>query len=97
MKKILALAVGNPMDVTISNKTQLDGVRPYIEGLIDALASRGRPLGTDFVIDYVQRRFEDVASGKAFKERLSDHDLIYPMSTRVMRSGCRRICSHRRL
>jgi ABC-type uncharacterized transport system substrate-binding protein len=87
MKRILALAVGAPMNVTISNKTQLDGVRPYIEGLIDALAGRGRPLGTDFVVDYSQAWYEDVVSGKAIKEKLSNHDLIYAMSTTVIRAA----------
>jgi ABC-type uncharacterized transport system substrate-binding protein len=89
MKRILALAVGAPMDVLITPVTDLDkaGVRPYIGGLIEGLASRGRQLGKDFDIEYRHRWYTDLKSGKAFEARDRKHDLIYAMSTTVVREA----------
>jgi ABC-type uncharacterized transport system substrate-binding protein len=86
MKKILAVAVGNAMDVSVDAK-QLDKVRPYIAGLIAGLAEIGPQLGTDYTIDYSQRPHPDVISGEALKEKVKDHDLIYAMSTTVMQAA----------
>jgi ABC-type uncharacterized transport system substrate-binding protein len=86
MKRILALAVGDAMDVSVDEK-KLDKVRPYIAGLIEGLAALGRRLGTDFAIDYSQCLHPDVISGQAFKEKEKGHDLIYAMSTTVMQAA----------
>jgi ABC-type uncharacterized transport system substrate-binding protein len=89
MKRILALAVGEPMDVLIPPMTDLDkaGVRPYIGGLIDGLAGRGRQLGKDFDIEYRHRWYTDLKSGKAFEAKDQKCDLIYAMSTTVVREA----------
>jgi ABC-type uncharacterized transport system substrate-binding protein len=87
MKRILAVAVGPEKDVPIRAKSDLDGVRPYIEGLIEGLGRLGRQLGTDFVIDYSQCWNEHVESGDAFKAKEKNHDLIYAMSTTVVRAA----------
>jgi ABC-type uncharacterized transport system substrate-binding protein len=88
MKRILALAVGDPKaSQTIGQNPDLSGVRPYISGLISGLARLGHKLGADFEIDYVQSWYEDVESGHVFKEKLKNHDLIYAMSTTVMRAA----------
>jgi ABC-type uncharacterized transport system substrate-binding protein len=86
MKRILALAVGDAMDVSVDEKN-LDRARPYIAGLVGGLAALGRRLGTDFAIDYSQRLHPEVISGQAFKEKEKGHDLIYAMSTTVMQAA----------
>lgn len=87
MKRILALAVGPEKDVLIRSKSDLVGVRPYIAGLIDGLASLNRHLGTDYDIDYRERLYEHLESGSAFKAKEKNHDLIYAMSTTVVRAA----------
>jgi ABC-type uncharacterized transport system substrate-binding protein len=86
MKRILALAVGDKMDVSVEEK-HLDKVRPYIVGLVEGLAALGRRLGRDFAIDYSQRLHPEFISGQAFKEKEKGHDLIYAMSTTVMQAA----------
>jgi ABC-type uncharacterized transport system substrate-binding protein len=86
-KRILALAVGDPkFSQTIDRPTNLDGVRPYISGLIDRLSGLGHQLGTDFVISYQQHWYDNIAKGHAFKETPKP-DLIYAMSTSVLRAA----------
>lgn len=87
MKRILAMAVGKPMDVLIPPVVDLEkaGVRPYIGGLIDGLAHRGRVLGTDYDIEYRHRWYDDLESRKAFEVKTKNFDLIYAMSTTVVR------------
>jgi ABC-type uncharacterized transport system substrate-binding protein len=87
-KTILALAVGDPKSSQrIDHPTKLEGVRPYIRGLIDGLASLGPQLGTDFVIDYRQNWLDYIEKGQAFRELPDDPALIYAMSTKVMRAA----------
>jgi ABC-type uncharacterized transport system substrate-binding protein len=87
-KTILALAVGDPkFSQLIDHSTALDNVRPYISGLIDGLAGLGHQLGTDFVIDYRQNWLDYILKGRAFTELPKDPDLIYAMSTKVMRAA----------
>jgi ABC-type uncharacterized transport system substrate-binding protein len=87
MKRILALAVGAPMDVLIPPLEDLEkaGVRPYIRGLIDGLAHRKRVRGRDYDIEYRHRWYDDLKSRKAFEVKDKKFDLIYAMSTTVVR------------
>jgi ABC-type uncharacterized transport system substrate-binding protein len=87
-KTILALAVGDPQNSQlIDHRNKLPGVRPYISGLIDGLASLGCQLGTHFVIDYRQNWLDYIVRGKAFTELPDDPALLYAMSTKVMRAA----------
>jgi ABC-type uncharacterized transport system substrate-binding protein len=87
-KTILALAVGDPKySQLIDHPNKLPGVRPYISGLIEGLAGLGPKLGTDFVIDYRHNWLDHIVKGTAFKELPDDPDLIYAMSTRVLRAA----------
>jgi ABC-type uncharacterized transport system substrate-binding protein len=87
-KTILALAVGDPKaSQLIDHPNKLPGVRPYISGLIDGLTKVGVRLGADFVIDYRQNWLDHIVKGTAFKELPADPDLIYAMSTRVLRAA----------
>jgi ABC-type uncharacterized transport system substrate-binding protein len=87
-KTILALAVGDPKSSQrIDHPTKLDGVRPYIRGLIGGLASLGPQLGTEFVIEYRQNWLDYIEKGQAFRELPDDPALIYAMSTKVMRAA----------
>jgi ABC-type uncharacterized transport system substrate-binding protein len=87
-KTILALAVGDPKaSQLIDHPNKLPGVRPYISGLIDGLAQAGCQLGADFVIDYRHNWLDHIVIGAAFKELPDDPDLIYAMSTRVLRAA----------
>lgn len=87
-KTIMALAVGDPEDSKlIETAANLDGVRPYIRGLIDGLAGLGHQLGIDFVIDYKQNWLDYIMDGHPFTNIPSDPALIYAMSTKVMRAA----------
>jgi ABC-type uncharacterized transport system substrate-binding protein len=88
-KRILALAVGDPKVNRILGKNpDLKGVRPYITGLIEGLDRLGHPIGTDFDIDYRQHWYEHIVEGHAFREHANaPPDLIYAMSTTVMRAA----------
>jgi ABC-type uncharacterized transport system substrate-binding protein len=88
MKTILALAVGDPSvsQRLVDPKAPLYGVRPYILGLIKGLQDLGYSLGGDYTIDYRHHWYDDVMSGLAFKD-LGQPDLIYAMSTTVMRKA----------
>jgi putative tryptophan/tyrosine transport system substrate-binding protein len=86
-KRILALAVGDPMfSQIIDNPGKSYGVRPYISGLIEGLTKLGRTLGADYVIDYQQRWHDDIHAGQAFRE-IGNASLIYAMSTTVTRAA----------
>jgi ABC-type uncharacterized transport system substrate-binding protein len=86
MKRILAVAVGSERDKTIRAKAGASEVRPYIEGLIDGLASRGRHLGTHYEIDYRERPHLDFKRGQGVEIFTSgQHNLIFAMSTTVAR------------
>src|SRR5215470_4507223 len=90
MKTILAVAVGPKKDRVIRSKIGLDGVRPYIEGLIDGLAGLNRHIGTDYEIDYRERELDELGSkagaAEAFKAN-SEHCAIFGMSTTVVRAA----------
>ena len=87
MTTILALAVGDPsVSRRLTDQASIPkGVRPYIIGLIRGLRQRGHSLGGDYTIDYQHHWYDDIKSGRAFVK--SDVDLIYAMSTTVMRSA----------
>jgi len=96
MKTILAVAVGPHKDILFdsqASRARLGGARPYIEGLIDGLASRHRQLGTDYVIDYRERDQQTLASnGTAagvFKLGSESEDgvVIFAMSTTVVQAA----------
>jgi ABC-type uncharacterized transport system substrate-binding protein len=92
MKRILAVAVGPQKDVLIRAKGDLGGVRPYIEGLVNGLASLKHELGSDFEIDYREREHLDLETGpgaaNAFKANSeTPHDVIFAMSTTVVRAA----------
>jgi ABC-type uncharacterized transport system substrate-binding protein len=88
-KRILALAVGDPKASRILGKDpDLKGVRPYITGLIKGLTRLGHQIGTDYEIDYRQHWYEHIVEGHAFREHANaPPDLIYAMSTTVMRAA----------
>jgi ABC-type uncharacterized transport system substrate-binding protein len=87
---ILAVAIGEPTKSrTITNMTQLNGVRPYIIGLITYLSQQTVPnsnpqrkytLGTDYSIDY-QECYEDDETFTGAP------DVIFGMSTPVVRQA----------
>jgi ABC-type uncharacterized transport system substrate-binding protein len=92
MKRILAVAVGPERNRLLNAKGGLGDVRPYIAGLVDGLANRGHHLGTDFEIDYREREHSVLETGSgaanAFKAELqTPHDLIFAMSTTVVRAA----------
>jgi ABC-type uncharacterized transport system substrate-binding protein len=92
MKRILAVAVGPDKDLLIRSKSSLGEVRPYIEGLVEGLASLDHQLGTDFEIDYRQRSQYDLENTRAAASALkaepgAHHDLIFAMSTTALRAA----------
>jgi ABC-type uncharacterized transport system substrate-binding protein len=87
MKRILALAVGDPkFSQILDHPSKRYGVRPYISGLVEALTKHDHQLGTNYVIDYRQNWYEDIDKGHAFTE-MQDPALIYVMSTSVLRAA----------
>jgi putative ABC transport system substrate-binding protein len=89
---ILAIAVGPDKDFLIDSESaaaeRLDQVRPYIRGLIDALAPRKR-LGTDFVIVYKEREPADLDKtvAQAVNATTTKISLIFPMSTTALHAA----------
>jgi hypothetical protein len=72
-------------------KASLDGVRPYIVGLIEGLRRLGHHLGDSYTIDYRHAWYDHVKSGRAFQEAFhatgEPHELLYAMSTNVMQAA----------
>ncbi len=92
MMRILAVAVGQPKDQIIQANGSLDGVRPYVLGLIAGLTNLKRRIGTDFEIDYRQRLAQDftnpTTAAAIFKAAPgTENDLIFAMSTTVVRAA----------
>lgn len=88
MYTIGAAAVGPDKDVKIDEAFVVNGsmaeVRPYVDGLIAGLAKRGRKLGSDFVIEYMERSPQDLHNGLA--KAFAHADLLFPMSTSVLQA-----------
>jgi len=90
MKRILAMAVGPTKNLLISSKADLNGARPYIEGLIDGLADLHHQIGTDYVIDYRERDNLETKTGltDGFKTNAGEEaGVIFGMSTTVVRAA----------
>jgi ABC-type uncharacterized transport system substrate-binding protein len=83
METILAMAVGPRRDLIIDSMDKLDGVRPYVAGLVQGLKRR---LGTDYKIDYRERELHQLIPGSVDAEFRSDeqYKLIFAMSSSVV-------------
>jgi ABC-type uncharacterized transport system substrate-binding protein len=84
METILAMAVGLQKDLTIDSTAKLNGVRPYVAGLVKALK---RQLGTDYKIDYRERELHQLAPGSAAAEAFKSNEpykLVFAMSSSVV-------------
>ncbi len=90
-KRILAMAVGPTKNLLIRSKADLNGARPYIEGLIDGLTDLHHQIGTDYVIDYRERDNLETTAGAAdgFKPHPGEEEpgVIFGMSTTVVRAA----------
>jgi ABC-type uncharacterized transport system substrate-binding protein len=90
-KTIVAVAVGPKKNVLIRNRAGANGVRPYIQGLIDGLSKLNREIGTDYVIDYRERDQAELESkngaADAFTAGSEDDLVIFGMSTTVVRAA----------
>ena len=87
IKRIVAVAVGPQRDQQIGATGAPSNVRPYIDGLIAGLAKHGHRLGTDYEIDYRERPQLDLANGKSSGAFAGKADLIFAMSTTVVRAA----------
>ena len=89
---IVAVAIGNPHNNrTISDWGHLEGVRPYIRGLMQGLANRDHAIGSDYLIDYRECSADDLETGDAFtvQSGSSSDVVIFGMSTTVVRAAQR--------
>jgi ABC-type uncharacterized transport system substrate-binding protein len=91
VKRILALAVGPPRDNLIGADGAPGNVRPYVQGLIEALGAHGRQVGKDYEIDYKERTQADLTAAKRsglFKVADGkEYDVVFAMSTNVVRAA----------
>ncbi len=78
---ILAVAIGDPAKSrTITDLSNLNGVRPYVVSLINYLSSNGYTIGADYTVDY-RECLED-------NEDFTGHGaIIFCMSTPVVRKA----------
>jgi hypothetical protein len=80
---VLAVAIGpQASSHTFNSMTDpaLDTVRPYIKGLIYKLFTKGKKIGTDYIVDY-----REVVNATSFFNGLSTNpDLIFCMSRTVL-------------
>jgi len=92
MMRILAVAIGQTKDQIIRENDRLEGVRPYVLGLMDGLADLKHEIGTDFEIEYRQRLSKDLANGSTAADVFkptpgTENHLIFAMSTTVLRAA----------
>jgi ABC-type uncharacterized transport system substrate-binding protein len=84
MEIILAMAVGPRKDLMLDSMAKLDGVRPYVAGLVGALK---RKLGTDYKIDYRERELHELVPGSIAAEAFESDEpyrLVFAMSSSVV-------------
>jgi ABC-type uncharacterized transport system substrate-binding protein len=84
METILAMAVGPEKNLMIDSVAKLNGVRPYITGLVRSLK---RQLGTDYKIDYRERELHQLVPGSIAAEAFKSNEpyrLVFAMSSSVV-------------
>lgn len=84
---IAAVAIGDSgpaQRITAAIGADTPGVRNYVPGLITELSNRGIQIGTDYVIDYRERKESDLKTPIGRNEAFAGSDLIYCMSTTVV-------------
>jgi ABC-type uncharacterized transport system substrate-binding protein len=85
-KTILAVAVGPRASHRIDSGGNLGQVRLYINGLIDGLKP-GHPLGSDYVIEYMESDLQNIDSDVAAAVKANNPDLIFAMSTTAVQAA----------
>jgi hypothetical protein len=84
LPSIVAVAIGDPTNSrVIADMDQLNGVRPYITGLVTYLSQQNLTIGTDYTVDYR----ECLEDNEDFTGADTPGNLIFCMSTPVVRKA----------
>jgi hypothetical protein len=92
MARIIAVAVANEnREITIKTRRDLRElrrlkVRPYLRGLVQGLAARGKKLKADYTLEFRQRRPGAMNTAQAFGSPVAG-DVVFCMSTTVVKAA----------